>query len=59
MSGYSLDDCWEDYRLSSLFCWLYTVIALGTLDTANERGLALFTGNIERNSAVSPVSLPW
>lgn len=49
VEGYSMDDCWEDYRLSSLFCWLYTVIALGTLDVANERGLAVFTANIERN----------
>jgi hypothetical protein len=49
VTGYSFDDCWEDYRLSSLFCWLYTVIALGTLDVANERGLAVFTANIERN----------
>ena len=48
---YSCEECWEDYRISSLFCWLYTVIALGTLDVANERGLALFTANIERNSA--------
>ena len=51
VKNYSYDECWEDYRISSLFCWLYTVIALGTLDVANERGLALFTANIERNSA--------
>ena len=51
VKDYSYDKCWEDYRISSLFCWLYTVIALGTLDVANERGLALFTANIERNSA--------
>jgi len=51
VTGYSFEDCWEDYRLSSVFCWLYTVIALGTLDVANERGLAVFTANIERNIA--------
>ena len=51
VTNYSYDQCWQDYRISSLFCWLYTVIALGTLDVANERGLALFTANIERNSA--------
>lgn len=49
VTGYSFDQCWEDYRISTLFCWLYTVIALGSLDVANERGLALFTANIERN----------
>ncbi len=51
VTGYSFDECWEDYRISTLFCWLYTVIALGSLDVANERGLALFTANIERNVA--------
>ncbi len=49
VTGYTFDQCWEDYRISTLFCWLYTVIALGSLDIANERGLALFTANIERN----------
>jgi hypothetical protein len=24
-------------------CWQYAVVILGTLDTANERGMALFT----------------
>ncbi len=51
VTNYSYDQCYQDYRISSLFCWLYTVIALGTLDVANERGLALFTANIERNSS--------
>ena len=51
VKDYSYDQLLQDYRISSLFCWLYTVIALGTLDVANERGLALFTANIERNSA--------
>lgn len=48
---YDFDQLWLDYRRSTLFCWLYAVIVLGTLDVANERGLALFTQNLERNVA--------
>ena len=51
VTGYDFDECWHDYRASTLFCWLYAVIILGTLDVANERGLALFTANLERNVA--------
>ena len=46
--GYDFDQLWEDYRGSVLFCWLYAVIVLGRLDVTNERGLALFTANLER-----------
>jgi hypothetical protein len=46
--GYDFDQLWEDYRGSVLFCWLYAVIVLGRLDVTNERGLALFTSNLER-----------
>ncbi|MEX0785478.1 MAG: phosphotransferase [Dehalococcoidia bacterium] len=51
VSDYDFDEFWLDYRKSTLFCWLYAVIVLGTLDVANERGLALFTQNLERNVA--------
>lgn len=51
VTGYDFDECWHDYRASTLFCWLYAVIVLGSMDVANERGLALFTGNLERNVA--------
>jgi aminoglycoside/choline kinase family phosphotransferase len=40
--SYGFDDAWTDYRLAVLLCNLYTVIAIGTLDAANERGMALF-----------------
>ena len=51
VTGYDFDQCWLDYRTSALFCWFYAVIALGTLDLANERGLAVFTAGLERNVA--------
>ena len=49
--GYDFDQFFQDYRASILFCWLYVVIILGTLDVATERGLALFTSNMERGVA--------
>lgn len=48
VKGYDFDQCLLDYRTSALFCWQYAVIILGSLDTANERGLALFTDVLDR-----------
>jgi hypothetical protein len=49
--GYSFDDAWTDYRRSVLFCNVYTVIGIGSLDAANERGMALFHAWLRRRSA--------
>ena len=38
--------------MAALFCWQYAVIICGTLDTANERGLALFTDILQRFVAI-------
>jgi thiamine kinase-like enzyme len=43
VTGYSSEQCWEDYRRSMLFLLGYAVIALGSLDMANQRGVDLFT----------------
>jgi thiamine kinase-like enzyme len=48
VKGYDFDECMMDYRLAALFCWQYAVIILGSLDVANERGLALFNDVLER-----------
>ena len=40
--GYSFDQCWQDYRLSTLFLLPYSVIGAGSLDLSNERGVELF-----------------
>lgn len=48
---YDFDACLRDYRLSTLFCWLYAVIDLGGIDLANERGLALVTNDLHRAAA--------
>jgi len=49
--GYSWDEALRDYRLAMLFCWVYVVISIGSLDPANERGMALFNAIFERRAA--------
>ena len=49
--GYGVDECMRDYRLTVMFCLVYTVIVIGSLDVGNERGLALFNALLERNTA--------
>ena len=48
---FSFDDALVDYRRSVLYCNLYNVIAIGSLDAANERGMKVFTAWIRRRSA--------
>jgi aminoglycoside/choline kinase family phosphotransferase len=45
---YGYDDFMRDYRMSVLFCLVYNVIGIGTLDFGNERGVALFDAWLER-----------
>lgn len=47
--GYTFEQCLEDYRASVLFCLGYAVIAAGSLDMANERGVELFQKIAERS----------
>jgi aminoglycoside/choline kinase family phosphotransferase len=42
VTGYSLEDCWSDYRDCVLIGWMWGVVAVATLDPANERGVAFF-----------------
>lgn len=57
VKAYDFDQCLLDYRTGILFCWQYAVIVLGSVDTANERGLALFTDILERFvSAISDLN---
>ena len=51
VTGYSWEACWDDYRLSVLFCLCYPVISGGSIDLANERGVALATAMAERSLA--------
>ena len=51
VTGYSFDQCWREYRRMASYVWVYVVIALGTLDFANERGMALFDAWLRRSAA--------
>lgn len=42
VEGYDFDTCWRDYRTCVLIAWIWPVIAVASLDPANERGLAFF-----------------
>src|SRR5262245_3281769 len=48
---YGPETCLEDYRYGVLFCLLYSVIVIGTLDPTNARGVAVFHANFERVAA--------
>jgi thiamine kinase-like enzyme len=49
VKDYSFDQCFNDYRLTAMFCLVYPVIAGGTLDLANERGLTLARTMLDRS----------
>ena len=49
--AYTWDEAWLNYRQAVLYTNIYTVIGIGTLDSANERGMALFNKWITRRTA--------
>ena len=49
VKDYSREDCFQDYRRSVLYCLVYPVIAGGTLDLSNERGVSLVSAMLERS----------
>lgn len=51
VKDYPFDRAWEEYRRGALYVFVYVVIAIGTLDTANERGMALFIAWLQRAAA--------
>ena len=51
VQGYSWEQCLREYRTGALYLLVYVVISLGTLDSANERGIALFDAWLERATA--------
>ncbi|WP_297692448.1 phosphotransferase [Phenylobacterium sp.] len=42
VAGYGFDEAWRDYRLCAVFGWIWPVVAIGSLDPSNARGLAFF-----------------
>lgn len=51
VTGYPWEQAWREYRRMALYVLVYVVISLGTLDFANERGLALFDAWLRRATA--------
>ena len=51
VTGYSLDDAWEDYRRGVLYVWIIAVVIAGTLDASNERGRAWISEMLARSVA--------
>lgn len=49
--AYTFDDALLDYRRSVLYCHVYTVVATGSLNPSNERGMAVFRAWLQRRSA--------
>lgn len=45
---YTWDQCWEDYRVATLYCVAYPLVAVGQIDLANERGYELVARMAER-----------
>jgi aminoglycoside phosphotransferase (APT) family kinase protein len=48
---YSLEELWDDYRLAALYLFIYAVVIGGTLDPANDRGLAFMNSLMQRATA--------
>lgn len=42
VKDYAIAQAWEDYRFCVMFGWIWPVVAIGSLDPTNERGMALF-----------------
>lgn len=49
--AYTWDEAWLNYRQGVLYTNIYTVVGIGTLDAANERGMALFNKWITRRTS--------
>ena len=51
VTGYTLSEAWNDYKLAVLYLFAYAVVIGGTLDPSNERGFQFMTQLIDRASA--------
>jgi aminoglycoside/choline kinase family phosphotransferase len=51
VTGYSFDQCLEDYRWTLLFCFAYPVMGGGLGDLSNERGYALAETMMQRSAS--------
>ena len=49
VKDYSFDQAWDDYRAAVMGCLTYPVVAGGSVDLANDRGLELATKMLRRS----------
>ena len=49
VTGYPFEQCWKDYRAATMSCLIYPVVAMGSVDLANERGMALGLAMLKRS----------
>ncbi|MGE0571436.1 MAG: phosphotransferase [Dehalococcoidia bacterium] len=50
-AAYDWDQCWEDYRAATLLCSIYPIVAGGSIDLGNERGVELVRAMATRSLA--------
>ncbi len=48
VTDYSFDDAWLDYRISTLFCLVYPIVAGGSIESQDERSVTLTGGMLAR-----------
>jgi hypothetical protein len=51
ITGYSMDDAWEDYRTAVMLAFVYAVVAVGGLDHDVPRSHALTESMLDRSAA--------
>lgn len=51
VQDYSLEQCWDDYKLSALQLYAWAIVIAGTLDPSNERGATFMRELVSRASA--------
>ncbi len=48
VNDYSFDDAWLDYRVSTLFCLVYPIVAGGSIESQDERSVRLTGDMLDR-----------
>lgn len=46
---YPWEQCWEDYRMTVMWCLTYPVVSAGSIDLANDRGIELAKAMLRRS----------
>lgn len=49
----SLEHVWEDYRMATLYNWIYITVVAGTLDVSNAAAFAWISQSLARHSAAT------